>query len=117
MSTPHECRRFGRNLILPCPMVEFGGLRVTAAVTLTAKSQRFLQLDATAGGFTLTLPSNPYSDMSFYLSEDGGSGNTITVDGNGYQVNGASTLTMNAAYRQRWLRFNGTRWVIIGGIG
>lgn len=40
----------------------------------------------------------------------------LTVDGNGKNINSAATLTMNGAYRQRVLRYNGTQWIIFNGI-
>lgn len=121
MSTPYECREFGRNLIVPTPMVELGGAVVlTGATTLTASSPRLLLLDASLAGFTVTLPAAPYEGMTFHFSENYGSANAVVLDpGAGKTVNGAATLTMNGAYRQRVLRYNGAlggQWVVIGGI-
>lgn len=120
MATPYECREFGRGLILPTPMVELGGADVlTGAVTLTASSPRLLLLDASLAGFTVTLPAAPYEGMTFHFSENYGSANAVVLDGNGKNINGAATLTMNGAYRQRVLRYNGAlggQWVVIGGI-
>ena len=116
--TPQECRRFGQNLLLPTPMVELvGDDTVTSAATLTATSPRLLRLDATGGAFQITLPAAPYEAMTFLFSEDVGSTNAVTLDGNGKTINGSATLVMNAAYRQRMLRYNGTQWIVIGGIG
>lgn len=115
--TPQECRYFGKNLLLPTPGLELiGANSITSSTTLTSDGPgRFLYLDATAGAFTLTLPADPYEGMCFYLSENAGLTTAITVDGNGKNINGSSTITMNAAYRQRVVRYNGTQWIVIWG--
>lgn len=117
MSTPYECRHFGRTLILPCPAVELGGAAtLTATTALTFDSARFLQLNASGGGFTVTLPAAPYEGCTFYLSEIVGSANAVTISGNGTLINGAASFLMNGPYRQRTLRANASGWVIIDGV-
>lgn len=114
MSTPYECREFGRNLIVPTTGVEQGGaLTISAAAELTADSPRLLYLDASGGIFTLKLPSSAYEGLTFRLCENADSGNAVTVSGNGYTINGSASLTMNAAGRVRELRFNGTEYRVI----
>jgi hypothetical protein len=48
-------------------------------------------------------------------------GGVMSGVGNGNTINGAATLTMNAAYRQRKLRYTTltgvAQWIVIGGIG
>lgn len=120
MATVFEAELYAQNLVARRAGFEIlYSEKVTAARTLTVESPRFLRLDATTAPFTLTLPlstSGLYEGMQFTLSEDAGSTNAITVAGNGANINGAANLTMNAAFRQRVLRYNGTEWVVIAGI-
>lgn len=120
MSTPQECRQFGRNLILPTPGVELGGAQtLTSNTTLTTDSPRFNYLNAAGAPFTITLPgtgSGVYEGFTIYLSENVGSVNGITIDPAGYLVNGAGALLLNSAWRQREIRFNGTGYVVRDGI-
>lgn len=116
MSTPYECREFGRNLILPTPGVELGGaLTVSAAAELTTNSARLIMLDATAAGFELKLPSSAYEGLTFVICENVDSVNAVIVSGNGYQVDGAASILFNAPRRVRHIRFNGSAYRVIGG--
>lgn len=115
--TGEEARQYAQGAIWASPGFELvGGLTITSASTLGYGSGRLIQLDASGGAFTLTLPPTPYTGMTFYLSEIAGSVNLVTVDGNGRNINGNPTMLMNGAYRQRWARYNGTQWIVIGGL-
>lgn len=120
MATVYESELYGQSLVTRRAGFEtIYSEKVTAARTLTTESPRLLRLDATAGPFTLTLPASTsglYEGLTFHLSEDAGLTTAITVAGNGANINGASTLTMNAAYRQRTIRWNDTQWIVVGGI-
>ena len=120
MATPYECREYGRDLILPCPGVELGGaVTLTSNTTLTTDSPRFNYLDASGGGFTVTLPgtgSGVYEGFTLYLSENVGSANAVTVSGAGLLINGAASLLLSGAWRQREIRFNGTQYVVLDGV-
>lgn len=118
MATPYEARSFGRNKVWQFAGVEHIGAKATSAnVTLTDGDGRFIYLDATAGAYTVTLPAAPYEGQTYYVSENANLATAVTIDGNGKNINGAASLTMNAAFRQRVLRYNGTQWIVIGGIG
>lgn len=118
--TPQECRQYGRNLILPCPGVELGGaVTLTGNVTLTCDSPRFNYLNAAGGPFTVTLPgstSGVYEGYTVYFSENVGSVNGVTVVAPGLTINGAGSLLLNSAWRQRTLRYNGSQYVVLEGI-
>ena len=88
----------------------------TSTATLTVSSAECVPFDASGGAFTIYLPATPYKNLQFHFSENAGSATALTVDGNGKNINGAATLTMNGAYRQRVLRYNGTQWIIFNGI-
>jgi hypothetical protein len=118
--TPQECRQFGRNLVLPCPGVELGGAQtLTSNTTLTTDSPRVNYLNAAGAPFTITLPgtgSGVYEGYTVYLSENVGSVNAVTVSGAGFLINGAASLLLNGAWRQREIRFNGSAYVIRDGV-
>lgn len=120
MATPYECREYGRNLILPCPGVELGGaVTLTSNTTLTTDSPRFNYINAAGAPFTITLPgtgSGVYEGFTVYLSENVGSVNAVTVDPAGLLINGAGSLLLNSAWRQREIRFNGTQYVVRDGV-
>jgi hypothetical protein len=90
----------------------------TSAVTLTNSHSELVQFDASGGAFTIFLPASPYDGQTYHLSEIAGNATALTVDGNGKTINGAATLTMNAAFRQRKLRYSAlaAQWIVIGGI-
>lgn len=116
MSTPYECREFGRNLILPTPGVELGGaLTVSAAAELTTNSARLIYLDATAGPFELKLPASAYEGLTFVICENVDSVNAVTLSGNGNLVDGAASILFNAARRVRCVRFNGSAYRVLWG--
>lgn len=97
--------------------IEFvGDVLRTSAVTLASNSVRFNRLDSSGGAFTITLPAVPYPGMTFMFSEDANSGNAVTIDGNGKNINGAATLSMATGYKQRTIRYNGTQWIVIAGL-
>ena len=54
--------------------------------------------------------------MTFVFSEEANSGNAVTIDGNGKNINGAATLSMATGYKQRTIRYNGTQWIVIAGL-
>lgn len=90
-----------------------------AAFTLSEKYGEYIPFDVSGGGFTITLPASPYDGMTFHFSEVKGiSSNGVTVDGNGKNINGASTLSMAVAFRQRKIRYSSGvgQWIVIGGI-
>ena len=90
----------------------------TATTTLGNNHGELVQFNATGGAFTIYLPPKPYDGMTFHFSEAAGNATALTVDGNSKSINGAATLTMNAAYRQRKLRYSSlaSQWIIVGGI-
>lgn len=98
------------------------GYEVIAQESLTSDTtfnynddSRTVLLDASGGVFTVTLPLNPYTGFEVRLVEIANSGNAVTVDGNGKDINGAATLTMNTPRMSRTLRYNGTEYNIVGG--
>lgn len=74
-----------------------------------------LDLQATDGGFTVTLPADPVLyDEVWFTNEDGSLAvNAVTIDGNGHTIGGFDTCTIGTAGARFSLRFNGTEWGVI----
>jgi hypothetical protein len=95
-----------------------------AAFTLSEKYGEYVPYDVSASSYTITLPAVPYDGMTFHFSDvKGGGAFTLTVDGNGKNINDAATLPLSGAvpFRQRKLRYSSAtgvgQWIVIGGIG
>lgn len=92
---------------------------LTTTTTLTYFDPETINLDPSAGGFTVTLPATPDTGHSFKFVEIANSANLVTIDGNGKNINGAANMGMNVARRARRIEYNTTsgEWNITGGIG
>lgn len=93
----------------------------TPSVELTDKDQRLVEYNATGNG-AVRLPANPDPWMEFEFVEQVGGAGVLTVDGNGHNINGAPTLTMNVPYQLRAVRFvpalgvTVAQWVIVRAV-
>jgi len=117
MATTREAQQFGRNLVWFGAGFQMNySLDVTAARTLTEQDPRLVRVDATDGAFTLTLPATPSTGCTYTIKESAGLTTAVTVSGNGKNIEGSATYSMNAAYRVRTLRYSGTQWEFIGGL-
>ena len=83
----------------------------SSALSLTAG--QLIQYDCSGAGFSVLLPSVPYDGLTFVFSENAGSANNFTIDGNGKNINGAATKVVGTAYLRTTLRYNGTQWITL----
>ena len=113
MATGLESRGSARQRVWQFAGVEIFAKSTTADVTLTDADPRFVYLNATAGAYTVTLPAAPYESMEFHFSENANLGTAVEINGNGKNINALPSLTMNLAYAQIAIRYNGTEWVIV----
>ncbi len=92
------------------------GRIVTGATTLDTTYYR-VEADTTAAPFIITLPLDPQPALTYEIEDGAAAGsfgtNNLTIDGNGKSINGAGTLVLNANFASRFLRYNGTRWIVI----
>ena len=117
MATGLESRGSARQRVWQFAGVEIFAKSTTASVTLTDGDARFVYLDATAGAYTVTLPASPYEGMQFHFSENAGLATAVEIGNNGKTINGVlGSLTMNLAYAQVVLRYNGTGWILVGRV-
>lgn len=82
----------------------------SAAYTIV-RTDDFIVCDTSSAAFTITLPASPTTgDVHTVVLET--AGNTLTIAGNGNNINGSSTVFTNVAGTALELMYNGTQWVI-----
>lgn len=87
-------------------------LTITSNLTLTS-SHTEVGCDATSGPITLTLPVAASSDgRVYFISKIDGTGNAVTIDGNGALIIGSSTMILPSQNNAVVLICNGTSWRI-----
>jgi hypothetical protein len=66
-------------------------------------------------GYDITLPSSPTTNSVITIKDKGGQAVSKTIDilGNGYNIDGISSNTINTNYGCRKLFFDGLEWLII----
>ena len=71
--------------------------------------------DSTAGVITVTLPATPSTGITYQIKDTTGQAatNNVTINGNGTNIDNASTFVMSVAYGSITLVFTGTVWSII----
>lgn len=120
MSTSREAQYFGRNQVwFGAGFQRTTSLNLSADRTLTSNDQRLVRLNPSSAGFTVYLPEGPAPGEEFTFKEVAGSTNPVVINGNGKDIEGSATLTLNVARRCRTLRFSEVSgdWEIVGGVG
>ena len=85
-------------------------LTATADVTLTnSYNNVMLDVDTSDGDVTLTLPATPATNMNFSVAFSDAD-NTIILDGNGNNVNTATSATLVGFGEMAFLHWNGSTW-------
>jgi hypothetical protein len=86
---------------------------VTAATTALA-ADTFIMGDATAGAFTITLPSAVGQTGEMVIKKIDASANAVTVDGAGAEtIDGAATKVLAAQYDSVRIASDGANWMIV----
>lgn len=68
--------------------------------------------DTTAGSFSVLLPAAPTTGQTFMVKKSVAA-NTLTIDGNGKNIDGAATVAITARYTSYTVVYNGTEWSIV----
>lgn len=86
---------------------------VTVSGTTILKTQNYIPIDnATGGNFTINLPTAPVNGENHTIKDWLGNAATysITVNGNGYNIDGASSYVMNFNYQAENFMFAFGKW-------
>ena len=116
----------GNSIILPTATLHINGSLVENTPTVPISTNYavdsgltpdlVLLTDTTAAILTITLPAAPAKGRVLTISDSTGQAgaHAITVDGNGQNINGAATQTINSAFGYLTILYTGLQWVIIG---
>lgn len=89
---------------------------VTSASTVAAlppENPLTVRADANGAAFTVTMPATPRIAQLINVKKIDATGNTVTVDGNGNNIDGAATKAITVQYTTLQLQFNGSTWDVI----
>jgi hypothetical protein len=81
----------------------------------TAKNGERVRYNPTSGTFTIYAPASPAVDDEFGTKNNTTNTTAVTIDGNGNNLDGSATRTVNQASEFRSWKYNGTQWNEIGG--
>lgn len=81
----------------------------TGAYTMTASDYTILA-DATAGAFTVTLPASPARGMLVNVKKIDATANTVTISGNGKNIDGTATRAISSQFTNSALQYDGAAW-------
>ena len=86
----------------------------TANYTATT-SDNTIPCDTSGGGFTITLPASPDEGQIINVKKTSTDANTLTIDGNGNNIDGSATVTTTATTRPDFsMQFSAaTDWMIL----
>jgi hypothetical protein len=93
----------------------FPGTVIFKSSAYTAAAGEQIGLDVSGGGFTITLPSPAIlgDAIAFGMSGGDASITNVIIDGNGANINGGATLTVNKKFASFTLTYNGTEWRVV----
>lgn len=80
--------------------------------TQTLSGERFISIDVSGGVATAKFPAAPTTGDWYYITDTNLNANTnnITLDGNGKNLNGSATRTMNTNGAVAYYFYNGSQW-------
>lgn len=86
-------------------MEEIAFKDVDSDVSVTLADPRQSLVDPSAGPVTVTLPEDPYPGYCQDVREVKGLATLITLNGNGFNIDGNPTIAFAAAYGRRKVQF------------
>ena len=72
-----------------------------------------IDADATSGAITLNLKATPTTGDVYVVRKSDASGNAVTVQGNGKNINGAASSALSSQYDTLRVSYNGTEWAVL----
>lgn len=86
--------------------------KTSGPYTLAAGTDYLVIGDTTGGSFSLLLPATPTTGDSYAVKKSVAA-NTLTLDGNGKNIDGAATIAITSQYISYSVIYNGTEWSIL----
>lgn len=104
-------RLIGSTVVFSSPGVG----QVATPYTIRTIPDDFIPVDSSGGIITINLPALPLSGKGYTIADITGhaAANNITINGNGFLINGASTFVLNTNYQKLSVVFNGLNWTIL----
>lgn len=78
-----------------------------------APGDYILDVNATSAPVTVTLPATPNIGEVHIIIKQDSSANAVTINGNGYNINGSASVTLASQYDRKTIVFTGAAWRII----
>lgn len=87
----------------------------SANQTLDPETDHVALVDTNGGAVTITLPASPEEGHVFQIKDAGGDAeaNAITIAGNGNNIDGAGSFTMDVNYQNVTLLHSGGEWYVL----
>lgn len=89
------------NVLLELSSYNSGFARLTSIFTANetiGRTNLYSDVDATSGNLTIKLDPTPIDGQTNYIAKSDSGSNTVTVDGNGKNINGTSSLVLTSQY-------------------
>lgn len=80
---------------------------VNTDITITAETF-YTDVDASGANRTITLTASPTNGETHYITKTDATANTVTIGGNGHNINGASTKVISTQYVSYEVSYNST---------
>lgn len=106
----------------PGTWTSFGAIAVTNEIrsttistSLVSGNDHILSVGTLSGNITVTLPASPNSGDEFIIKDANGSAlaHTVTISGNGHNIDGSSTFVMSNSFQSTKVKYNGTTWMVL----
>lgn len=91
-------------------------IRTVTANYGTLETDETILVNATAGTVTVTLPATPTIGKKYNVKKIDSTANTVSVNGNGHNIDGTATVSGTLPYQGWVLQYDGTNWFIISRI-
>jgi hypothetical protein len=78
--------------------VDQGGIVTVTTTATVTYNQGWVRADTTSAGFTVSLPAIPFHGERHKVKKISADGNTLTVSGNGHNIDGSATKTTTTQY-------------------
>lgn len=97
------------------PIIALNDIRTTTISTSLTVADHILSIGTLAGNITVTLPASPTTGTEFIIKDSNGSALafTITIAGNGHNIDGSANYVMSSSFQSVTVKYNGTVWMVL----